>query len=232
MPRLLAGFLRRRFVEDRFLFLLISILSLLLISPLIRIFVQKSLLFDVFSTAILLSGVYAASRKKVSYRLAVALAIPMLVSTWVSVAVGSRTSVLLSDFFTIVFLGFTVVVIFGYIAQVHEITADAIYGAVAVYLLIGILWGYLYAFLEVVAPGSFELSRIAAALLEDRRLALLYYSFVTLTTLGYGDITATTPIGVSLTIVEAVLGQMYLAVMIARIVGIHVAQSAQKDARR
>jgi len=134
---------------------------------------------------------------------------------------------LASDFFSVVFIGFTAVVIFSYILQAQEITADAVYGALVVYLLLGVAWAFVYSLLEILQPGSFELSKVAPQLVEERRFILFYYSFVTLTTLGYGDITPTSPTAASLAVVEAVIGQIYLAVIIARIVGIQVAQSAR-----
>jgi len=228
MPGRLTSFLKHRFVDDRFLFLLISIFSLLIISPIIRNFIELNLLVDIFSTTILLSGIYAASRKKITFRVAIILAIPMLLSTWTGAAIQWRSLMLINDFFSAIFIGFTALVIFSYLIQIQKISTDAIYGAVVVYLLIGVLWAFLYSFLEILQPGSFQLSRLSSELVEERRFVLFYYSFVTLTTLGYGDITPMSPIAASLAIVEAIFGQVYLAVMIARIVGIHVAQFGHK----
>ena len=229
MPGRLTGFLKHRFVDDRFLFLLISILSLLIISPIIRNFIKLNLLVDIFSTTILLSGIYAASRKKITFRVAITLAIPMLLTTWTGAAIQWRSLMLMNDIFSAIFIGFTALVIFGYLIQIQKITTDAIYGAVVVYLLIGVLWAFLYSFLEILQPGAFQLSKLSSELVEERRFVLFYYSFVTLTTLGYGDITPMSPIAASLAIVEAIFGQVYLAVMIARIVGIHVAQFGHKN---
>ena len=225
----LAGFLKHRFVDDRFLFLLISLFSLLIISPIIKNFIKLNLLVDIFSTTILLSGIYAASRKKITFRVAIILAIPMLSTTWTGAVVESRTLYLMNDFFSAIFVGFTGFVIFAYLVQIQEISTDAIYGAVVVYMLIGVFWAFLYSFLETLQPGAFELSRVSSELAQEKRFVLFYYSFVTLTTLGYGDITPLSPIAASLAVVEAILGQIYLAVMIARIVGIHVAQFGHKN---
>lgn len=99
------------------------------------------------------------------------------------------------------------------------ITLGRIEGAVAVYLLVGVLWGLLYEGLLLRDPEA-----LAAA--SGRPLVnadLSYYSFVTLTTVGYGDITPVAPVARALAIVEALIGQLYPAVLIARLVSLEIA---------
>ncbi len=92
----------------------------------------------------------------------------------------------------------------------------------AVYLLIGLIWGHLYVVLDGMWPGS--LAFATPSLSEESKLgACVYFSYVTLTTLGYGDIQPVTAQARSLALSEAVLRQLYLAALVARIVGIHVA---------
>lgn len=63
----------------------------------------------------------------------------------------------------------------------------------------------------------------------ETRLTFIYYSFITITTLGYGDITPLTDVARSFAITEAVIGQIYLVLLVARLVGIHIAQSTSKE---
>jgi hypothetical protein len=121
----------------------------------------------------------------------------------------------------ILFVGFTAVIILIHLFQEKEITVDVFSGAICVYFLLGFMWAFAYTLLEVMSPGSFQTSQGLGAGLSE----FVYYSFVTMTTLGYGDITPISSPARSLSLLEAIIGQLYLAVMIARLVGIHIAQS-------
>jgi voltage-gated potassium channel len=96
------------------------------------------------------------------------------------------------------------------------------------YLLLGIIWGLLYSAVETASPGSFSLpspkDTDAVAARPDRG-TLTYYSVITLTTVGYGDVTPTTPLARTLAWMEAVTGQFYLAVLVAGLVGFKVTQA-------
>jgi hypothetical protein len=84
------------------------------------------------------------------------------------------------------------------------------------YLLLGLVWGVIYATIEMHAPGSF-----AGTLRLDERLSdWVYYSFVTLTTVGYGDITPLSMAARAVAMLEALVGQLYPAIIIARLVSL------------
>ena len=103
-------------------------------------------------------------------------------------------------------------------------TSNVVYDAVVIYLLIGITWSDVYAVLEHLPPGSFNLAGASAIEVP----AFTYYSFVTLTTLGYGDVTPLTDQARSLAILEAVIGQLYMTVLVARLVGLLISHSSRK----
>lgn len=128
---------------------------------------------------------------------------------------------------------FVVVLILRQIIRAERISSDTIYGAVAVYLLLGLLWTFAFAVLEVTARGSFDFGeRVVAAeggigLIRQ----MLGFSYTTLTTLGYGNIAPMTPRADALATMEAIVGQIYLAVLVARLVGLHVGQAMLKAGR-
>jgi voltage-gated potassium channel len=99
-----------------------------------------------------------------------------------------------------------------------------------IYLLLGLSWALLYAFLNRIAPGSF--SGMQHTALELQVWEFVYTSFVTLTTLGYGDISPMTPIARSLAYMEAIVGQFYLAVLVASLVGTYIADRQDAKAHR
>ncbi len=213
--------------KDRFLLLLISILCLLIFAPVFQGFVGVRILMNVFITAILISGIYAASKKIYITITAALLALPMLVSIWISHFVDMPFLVFVGDCFGIAFLAFLIIVILSFIFRNQEVTVNVIYGSIVVYLLIAIMWAFVYSVLESIHPGSFK---IGEGQIEAGRPLFIYYSFVTITTLGYGDITPVTAPANSFSFLEAVTGQIYLVVLVARLVGIHIAQSMNRKA--
>jgi voltage-gated potassium channel len=104
-----------------------------------------------------------------------------------------------------------------------HVTIDTLFAAVAAYLLFGVAWSFAFAMLELAAPGSFAVA--GAQPFDPARFdRFLGFSFITLTTLGYGNVAPASPQADALATFEAVVGQIYLAVVIARLVGLHVAQ--------
>ena len=107
-----------------------------------------------------------------------------------------------------------------------KIDAEHIYAALSAYLLAGIFFGVLYHAVEHVWPGSFT---AAGAIGEFPLFDAMYFSFVTLATLGYGDLVPVSEVARGLAIIEAVSGQLFLAVMIARLVGSHARTTGGRE---
>ena len=107
-------------------------------------------------------------------------------------------------------------------------TRDKIAGAICVYLLLGVIWSLAYAIIAVTTPGAFRAPEEITAGLAGGSHAFIYFSFVTLTTLGYGDISPVAPVSQTLAWFEAVTGQLYLTILVARLVGLHISHSEQK----
>ncbi len=101
-----------------------------------------------------------------------------------------------------------------------EISANRLVGAVCIYLLLGVIWAVAYTVLNMISPGSFQ----GFSLLADRAWdsEWLYFSFVTMTTLGYGDISPISATARSLAYMQAVFGQLYVAILVAGLVGAYI----------
>ncbi len=107
----------------------------------------------------------------------------------------------------------------------RRVTSKILFGALSVYLLIGLTFALVFTTLEARHPGSLSLPAGAfeAGLVDPRPFSTIsYFSFVTMTTLGYGDIGPLTPATRSLVTLEALLGQLFLAVLMARLVALHI----------
>jgi len=116
----------------------------------------------------------------------------------------------------------TVVLLLKVFKESGKVTVDKIKGAIAVYLLFGLTWSILYGLLDQILPHAFNLPGIADMSSADRQQMLTYFSFVTLTTVGYGDITPTHEVPRMFAIMEALCGQLYPATLLARLVSLEV----------
>jgi len=128
----------------------------------------------------------------------------------------------------IIFLIYVIAVVTRVVFRAPIVDGNILFGAASIYLLIGVLAGFVYSLIELVVPGSFSVIPPNGHALEPLAKPdagwLIYFSFTTLTTVGFGDIMPASEISRSLAVLEAVIGQIVLVVMMARLVGLHVAQ--------
>jgi voltage-gated potassium channel len=132
----------------------------------------------------------------------------------VSVSTGHA----IAAFFFVVVTGKIVASIFAS----RELTLDSIFGAICGYLLLGVAWALMYTMLHAASPDSFQISETIRPHFDQgeySRTVFIYYSFVTLTTVGYGDVTPLSIPARTLSWVEAVAGQLYLAVLVTGLIG-------------
>lgn len=104
----------------------------------------------------------------------------------------------------------------------NEISANRVVGAISLYLLLGVLWAISYAVLEMFLPRSF--TGFSETLNNGWSSEWLYFSFVTMTTLGYGDITPVTATARTLAYMQAVFGQFYIAILVAGLVSAYITE--------
>ena len=109
------------------------------------------------------------------------------------------------------------------ILRARQVTSNLICAALCLYLFIGLLWGSIFAFVESLFPGSFSGALLNnAASPEEFVHSFVYFSYITLTTLGYGDILPQTQGATALCQAEAILGQFFVAVLVARLVALEI----------
>jgi len=201
-------------------FLLAALLAYILITPALENRVSLKLLLDIFMTVILLSGIYAVCEKKWHIFVAGGLGLPAIGLIWLNHLIAAKGMFVAGNLLLIAYLAFVAVRALTVIIHTQRVTVNVISDALVVYLVLGIIWALAYGLLESWYPGSVSLKSGGGI----QRFDYLYFSFTTLTTLGYGDITPLTDRACALTIVEAVIGQFYLAVLIASLVGRFIAQ--------
>jgi hypothetical protein len=122
-------------------------------------------------------------------------------------------------FFLAVALGCFAAIVLKRVFEPGTVTRHRIYGAVCAYLLFGLIWAAAYAFIEQAFPQAFNMA--SGMGFADKPISrFIYFSFVTLTTVGYGDITAVHPLARTLVIAEALTGQLYPAIIIGSLVSL------------
>jgi len=219
--------------EGRYLFLLVSLLLLFFFYPFFDGLRFAPRVLGILFLAILISSVSSISSSRRSVAAAAFLAVfSFACFVAIQFTEGLIFHALTAASFALFFALVTVVVI-QHILNTREVTTDTILGAICAYLLLGMVWAMAFSLIEVLAPGSFLHGGqpLVATFPEARQPALprfIYYSFVTLTTLGYGDITPGSSPAAAFSSLEAVTGQLYIAVLIARLVALHIVSSGGK----
>jgi voltage-gated potassium channel len=175
-------------------------------------------------TAVFLAGILAGRRSRLFLVLGLVLALLAIPASWSAFLWGSRWLTVTSQLLGALFFAWTACVILADVLGRRMGTAQALFGAVSAYLLFGLAWAELYATLEQVEPEAFVFANPPPRhVLADGREAtafshLVYFSFVTMTTLGFGDTTPHGSLTKTFTWAQAVFGQFYIAVLVAYLV--------------
>ena len=207
----------------RHLALLISLLVLFILSPIVVPLRFGIVLLNIVGVAVLLSGTYAVSERKRLFAVTVILAVASVGLSGLILVLPGHWVVLIGHICLLLLLGLFSVSILANVLRAGKITADKIYGAICVYLLVGYAWAFGYAIIDELQPGSFS-GPVTTDPVDyiTRVTQMRYFSFITLTTVGYGDIVPQSPVARTFATLEAVVGQIYLAVLVARLVGLHI----------
>jgi hypothetical protein len=175
---------------------------------------------------IIISGVIATARNRLVILVTAIFTFALLLIGWEGVRRPTLFLDLLNDVGALLFLGFFVYLILRQVLRTGPITSRRIEGAIAVYLLTGLIWAFAYDWLERIHPGSFTLpSHATGAPLSE----LGYFSFTTLTTVGFGDIVPVNPKARSLAVIEALIGQLFPVILIARLVAMELEYHRRPD---
>src|SRR5262249_54268134 len=136
---------------------------------------------------------------------------------------GSGRLVMPDALFSSLFCAILAMVVLAQVFRAGVITSQRIQGAVAVYLLFGLAWAFSYQLIDLYWPGAFAQPTLAAAAAQSDGIArFVYFSFVTLTTCGYGDVTPLHPIARSLVTLEVLTGQLFPSILLARLVSMEL----------
>lgn len=216
----------------RHLALLVSILLVFIGAPFAVTF-RQILVLIIIAATVLVAAAYTLSERKALFAIAVCLSVICVIGTALFLVFRQHWAVIVWHSCIVVGAVFFSITILGYVLSSGRVTIDRIFAAICVYMLIGFAWTNVYALLDETLPGSF------AALVETGRndyvtrlQQLRYFSFITLTTVGYGDVVPRSPAARTMAALEAIMGQMYLAVLVARLVGLHILHGLNSHSRQ
>ena len=216
------------FAENRFNHLLIILIFLFVISP----FFQeegtvsfKPILPFIYVVAIIVIIRSIVTDNKEFYIVAAikvfSFVLDMLAHFHVITALD-HTFHIIARLIQVCLMFFVVIHLLRWLFSVERVNADTVKGGICVYILIGLTWMALYRLLYELDPTSFSVQFANA-------WKLLYFSFTTLTTVGYGDITPVSSFAMMLTNLEAIVGQLFLTIFVARLVGLHVSHNQRNE---
>ncbi len=217
-----------RRMKGKLFYLLLSLLLLLFMQPFLQGQAWQAAVLNFFFTGILIAGVYVVSFNQRQFVIALLLGIPALTIGWADLVMKEQSLGITPFLFGIPFYIFTILSILIYILKAKRVTPDTFFGAISVYLLLGILFTSLFSMLETIAPGSVQLEPAVYGMRDITWTDLVYFSFTSLTTLGFGDVVPVTPHAQTLAYLEAATGVLYVALLIARLVGIYSLQATTR----
>lgn len=213
--------------KGNYFFLLLALILLSLIFPFIDSREIDPVIVDIFFAMVLLTGIRAVAKKRSQFIVGLALALISFVASIYNFIIPNSSPmafwctlfVMVTD---IIFLLYTAMIIITDVLTGERVTINAIIGAICVYFLIGIIFTNIYLIIEMVHPESFHFCESSTDEYNSPRYSeMLYFSFTTITTLGYGDIYPKATASRIFCSFEAIIGQIYVAVLIAHLVGLY-----------
>lgn len=177
---------------------------------------------------IIVTGPLATARTHLQRWSTVGVAVLMVGLGYLASFEDSRTALIVANLAAIVFFLMMIYLISrALFVQQTGVTGETIWAAINVYVLFGLLFSFIYALVEVIHPGAYQGNLLGDG--DDLSRTFLYYSFVTMTTLGYGDITPKIQVAATLAYVQALIGQLYVAILIARLVSLYPGRRDSTD---
>ncbi len=192
------------------------------------VFWQQTIYF--YTYLVLLSAVTAIAKSRVKFICFIVLYVVSFISSIMFMRSDVIHWLALSEIADMIILGLTVWGIMNFMSKQKRVTRDLISGAICVYMLIGAIWANGYSVCEIYQSGSFSGLDLGESVYAARR-SLAYFSYVTMMTIGYGDMLPVSPISRGLVMLQGLFGQMYLAVFVAGTIGMFLSQRDSERAK-
>ncbi|MFN8640445.1 MAG: ion channel [Candidatus Binatia bacterium] len=201
--------------------LILLVINVVVVYPLGAAGIAGHFVFGIAFGLVLVSGIVATARSALLMAIFVCTALASGVVHWLRYANGTPTLQLLDLAGSMVSAGMLCGVVLAQVFREGEVTAHRVQGAVAVYLLLAMTWAFAYALVATLDANAFQETDVPPASEIDHH-RYMYFSFVTLTTLGLGDILPMSPVARLLVILESIVGQLFPVILIARLVSLEL----------
>jgi len=226
VARLDLGFSTRLFGRGHNAVLLIALaLYLFILAPALQSFEAVFLVLRGAFSLVLFSACYAIGGDRRLFRASVILAVIVAALSWTGEFTALPFLLGMANLVAMAFLLLIAVLLLRPVLGDPPVTLDKLLGAISIYLLLGLAWAEMFELIHRTDPGAFAVSGPLQLEFERTQFGgassmYVYYSFVTLTTTGYGDMSPVGPIARSMSSLEAIVGPLYLAILIARLVSL------------
>ena len=211
--------------DRRSLLLMLSLLLLMLLMPFLENHRSGEVLILISLFVTLITTILDLHGRGTLRWLAIGAAIPVVLIELTGIFYPSHWLFIADYALLVAFFGFASLGLFTYLDKPGAITRGRIYGSVSLYLMLAMFWFALFNLTEVIHPGSFALD---GALGRVPRSGFLYFSLITLTTVGYGDIVPVTPTGRVFAALEGAAGVLYIAITVARLVAAYQRTASER----
>lgn len=209
-------------VSGSFSQLLISLILLFVFRPYNRGGAYMAT-WQVFLVIVFLSAIFNCNHSKKVKILSASCAIPALILEWINLFAHSKILMLLFLFLSIIFIFITTTSIIRQVVINARVRLETLKGVVCAYFMVAFGFSFAYFFISLLLPHSFNFSAINPELLSYSHLLseMMYFSFVTLLCIGYGDVIAIRDVAQTLAILEGIIGQFYIAILVSRLVAVY-----------
>ncbi len=214
----------KNFIFGRYGSLLLALVMLMLMQLTVDTTVGKYLLEATF-IAVLLTGLRAIETQKGLLGFEVILLLIGVVLSIAGTVTNNTPLFFIGNTCRVVFMIMVALTILIDLFRSRKVSGDTLAGAVCVYLLIAVIWGYFFLLIEVIVPGSFSFTQGHARMqlwISQEFFPFFYFSMVTITTVGYGDMSPVSSEAQTFATIEALIGQIYLTILVARLVGMYM----------
>ena len=226
----LRVWLREVIVQSHFFPLFAALVILLFfVLPVVGSKGDPGFLVNLFVVTTFVVSLRAIASNRRMMRVIVLLAVPMFAARlWVQISAEPLALIVYAGL-SIAFLGTVLLVCLSRVLDSSPVNEDKILGAICVYLLIGVIFSFVYEINYIIDPTAIDLGEeIQHSEARHEFWVFTYFSFVTLTTLGYGDVLPLAPFARSMATLEAIVGPLYLAILIARLVSLADAEAPSR----
>jgi hypothetical protein len=199
-----------------------------LLAPLYQLLPEGNVIEGVLMTAVLLCALMALGGRKRTLFIGMVLITPALAGTWTTRLAPGALPERFVLACALLFVGFVVAQLLRFIQRAPWINSEVLCAGVTTYLMLALLWALAYMIVERSVPDAFVFT-VEHIERQFKGLTALYFSFVTLCTLGYGDIVPAVPIARTLAMMEAMTGTLYLAILVARLVSLYSVRNAGRS---